>query len=76
MVLALVGSDLKAYTLEATRTWHFQHEFSDCICDVVFIRNKDNFLTKGCNKNKIEAAFRVWLPDYRVTLETIEMGRE
>ena len=53
MVLPVVGSDLKAFVLEAARTWHVQHEFSDCICDIVFIRHKDDFLTMGCNKNQI-----------------------
>ena len=42
----------KAYILEATRTWHVQHEFSDCRCDMICFRYKDNFLTSGCNKNK------------------------
>ena len=59
MVLALVGSDLKAYILEATRTLHLQHEFSDFICDIVFIRHKDKFLTIGCDKNQLRAVFRV-----------------
>ena len=31
MVLAQLGSDLKAYILEATRAWHAQHEFADVI---------------------------------------------
>ena len=52
MVLGLSGSDLKAYTLEATRTWHVQHEFSDFRCDIVFIRHKDNILTRGVTKIK------------------------
>ena len=52
MVQALLGSDLKACMLEATRTWHVQHEFSDCRCDIVFIRYKDNFLTRGATKIK------------------------
>ena len=33
MVLALLGSDLKAYILEAGRTWHVQHKVSDCSCE-------------------------------------------
>ena len=64
MVLALVASDLKAYILEATRTWHVQHEFSGCVCEIVFIRHKDNVLTRGYNKNQIKAVFRVCLPNY------------
>ena len=64
MVLVLVGSDLKGYILEATRTWHAQHKFSHCTCDIVFVRHKDNFLKTGCNKDQIQAVFRVWLPDY------------
>ena len=36
------GSDLKAYTLEATRTWHVQNEFSDCRCDTVCIWYNDS----------------------------------
>ena len=35
MVSALVSSDLKAYILEATKTWHGKHELSDCLCDIV-----------------------------------------
>ena len=53
MVLASVGSDLKAYILEATGTWHVQHESFDCRGDIVSIRHKENFLTKECNKNQI-----------------------
>ena len=53
MVLASVGSDFKAYILEATGTWHVQHESFDCRCDIVSIRHKENFLTKECNKNQI-----------------------
>ena len=52
MLLALVGSDLKAYILEATWTWCVWHEFSDCTCDIVFIRHKDNFLTRDATKLK------------------------
>ena len=29
--LSFFGPDLKVYILEATRTWHVQHEFFDCI---------------------------------------------
>ena len=54
MVSDLLGSDLKAYISEATRTWHVQHEFSDCRCDIVFVRHKDNFLTKCAAKIKSE----------------------
>ena len=53
MVLDLLGSDLKDYILETTRTWHVQHEFSDCRCDIVFVRHKDDFLARGCNKNQM-----------------------
>ena len=52
MICALSGSDLKAYILEATRTWHIQHEFSDCRCDKVCIWYNDNFLTRECSKIK------------------------
>ena len=53
MVLASVGSDLKAYILEATGTWHVQHESFDGRGDIVSIRRKENFLPKECNKNQI-----------------------
>ena len=53
MDLALVDLDLKAYILDATWTWHVQNKFSDCISDIVFIRYRDNFLTRGCNKNQM-----------------------
>ena len=53
-VLDLLGSDLKAYILEATRTWHVQHEFSNCRCDIVFVTHKDNFLRRGATKIKSE----------------------
>ena len=52
MVLVLLGSDLKAFTLEATRTCHVQHECSDCRCDTVFIRHGDNFLKRVATKIK------------------------
>ena len=45
--------------MEATRTWHIQHEFSDCRCDVVCIWYNDNFFTTECNKNQIQAVFRI-----------------
>ena len=67
MVVDLLGSDLKVYILEGTMTWHVQHEFSGCRCNTMFVRQKDNFLTRGCNKNQIQAVFRVWLPDYTQT---------
>ena len=43
---------LLAYILEAARTWHVQHEFSDCRCDIVCIWYNDNFITKYNSKNK------------------------
>ena len=49
---ALLCSYLKAYMLEATRTWHIQHEFSDWRCDIVCIWCNDNFLTSGSAKIK------------------------
>ena len=33
MARVLLGSDLKAYVLEATTTWHVQHEFSKFLLD-------------------------------------------
>ena len=47
MVLELLGSDLKAYVLGATRTSHVQREFSDCRCDIVSVRHKTTF-SQGC----------------------------
>ena len=58
MILALVDSDLKTYVLEATRTWHVQHEFSNCVCDLVFIRHKDNFLTGGMKQTSNLCSFQ------------------
>ena len=37
---ALLCSYLKAYILEATRTWYIQHEFSDC--NLKFFQNFEN----------------------------------
>ena len=37
---ACTRTSLKAYILEATKAWNVQHEFSDLICDIVFIRHK------------------------------------
>ena len=47
---------LKAYILQATKIWHVQHEFSDYICDIVFIRHKDNFLIRDATtlKSRVE----------------------
>ena len=59
-VWVLSGLCLKAYVLEVTGTSHIKHEFSNCRCDIVFIRCKDNFLTRGCSKNQILAVLRVW----------------
>ena len=50
---ALLGSDVKAYIMEVTRTWHVQHEFSDCRCDIACIWCNENFLTKRYIKNEI-----------------------
>ena len=55
---ALLGSDLKVHILEATTTWHVQHEVSDCRCDVVCIWYNDNFLRQGCSR----VVFWIWLP--------------
>ena len=41
---------LKVYILETTRTYYVKHEFSDCRCDIVFVRHKDIFLTTVSHK--------------------------
>ena len=52
--LSTFGSDLKAYILEATRTWYVHHhQFSDFKRDTVCIWYNDNLLTRGWNKNQI-----------------------
>ena len=56
------GLDLKAFILEAIRTWHVQHELADHKCDTVCFWYND-FLSRGWNKNQIQAVLRVWLPD-------------
>ena len=48
-----VGLKFKSLYLEATRSWHVQHEFSDCRCDIVFVRHKEIFLTIGLKKSKL-----------------------
>ena len=45
--LSPFGSDLKVYILEATRTWHGQHEFSDCRCYIACILHNNNVLMRG-----------------------------
>ena len=50
MVSHGLSSDLKAYILEATRTWPAQHEYSYCRYGIVFVRYKDKFLTRGATK--------------------------
>ena len=52
MVLVLVGSYLKAYILEATSTWHIQHELSDCICDIVSSDTEISFSQGDATKIK------------------------
>ena len=39
----VLGSDSGAYILEATRTWHVQHEFSYCRYDIVLLDTKITF---------------------------------
>ena len=51
--LSPVGSDLKAYILEAAKAWYSEHEFYDRMCDICCVLHNDNFLTRGCNKNQI-----------------------
>ena len=35
-----MDSDVKAHIVEAARTWHVEHEFSDCRYNIVFIKVK------------------------------------
>ena len=67
MVSDLQGSDLKGYILEATRTWYEQHEFSDCRCDIVFVRHKDNFLTRSAAKSNLSSFQSLALCNVMVT---------
>ena len=58
--LSPFGSELKAYILEATRTWYAHHEFSDSRCDTVCIWYNENFLgTRGWNKTQIYIISRI-----------------
>ena len=49
--LSPFGSDLKAYVLEATKTWHVQHKLCDCRCDTVIFWYNDNVLTRVMEQN-------------------------
>ena len=40
--LSPFGSDIKTFVVEATKTWHIQHEFSDCSFGTVCIWCNDN----------------------------------
>ena len=63
--LGPVGLRFKGLYFEAARTWHVQHEFSDCSRDIFFIRYEDNFLTRGYNIIKCrQFSCRVRLSDY------------
>ena len=42
----------KGLSLEATRSWHIQHEFCECRCDIVCIWYNDNFSQGGAAKMK------------------------
>ena len=57
MVGALLGSAFKAYILEATRTLHIQHEFSDCKCDSFLSDTTMVFPQGGATKIKSKAQF-------------------
>ena len=57
MVLALVGSDLNTYKLEATMSK------MNCRCDIVFIRHKDKFLEhKGMQQESNPGSFQILAP--------------
>ena len=47
-----VGSDLNAYSLEATRTWHVQYGFSDCRSDIFLPDTKISFSQEDATKIK------------------------
>ena len=47
-----VGLRFKGYIFEATRTWHVQHEFFDCRCDIVPSETKITFSRRGVTKIK------------------------
>ena len=47
------GSGLKAYILEATRTWQVQHEFYDSRSNIVCLWYNNNFLRREWNKNQV-----------------------
>ena len=66
----------KGYSLEASRTWHIQHEFSDSRCDIDCVWHNDNFLTRECSKNQIQAVFQCWLPGYHFVLTGCDFTRE
>ena len=51
-----------AYILEATSTWHIQHEFYDCRCDIVCIWYNDNFLTRGVQQKSNLSSFQSLAP--------------
>ena len=57
-----VGLRFIAYILGATRTWHVQHEFSDCRRDIVFVRHKDNLLTREVQQKSKLSSFQSLAP--------------
>ena len=62
MFWALLCSCWKAHIFEATRTWHIQHEFSNCRCDIVCIWHNDNFLTRGWSRKSNLSSFQTLAP--------------